>query len=324
MRMNKRKKLTHDDYSFGWVAALPEEQAAARAMLDEMHQDLPQKEGDANIYTLGRIGEHNVVIAGLPADGYGTVNAATVAKDMHRTFPSLRDYLMVGIAGGAGSADDIDVRLGDIVVSDEVIQYDLGKAHHQGHFETTEIPLRPSQRLRMAVGKLKALHLEEESEIPTFIRQVAEKRPKMKTFASRESLQDLLFEDTYEHSGPNDSCDECNPSNLVKRTAREDDSPKIYYGTIASGNSLVKSPERRNELTRRFKALCFEMEGAGFIESLQCLVIRSICDYADSHKNKQWQPYAAAAAAAYAKELILVMPISEAQASKTGRSGPLA
>lgn len=60
------------------------------------------------------------------------------------------------------------------------------------------------------------------------------------------------------------------------------------------------------------------MEGAGIIESLQCLVIRAVCDYADSHKNKLWQPYAAAAAAAYAKELILTIPISESQKSKMG------
>ena len=39
-----------------------------------------------------------------------------------------------------------------------------------------------------------------------------------------------------------------------------------------------------------------------------CLVIRGISDYADSHKNKIWQPYAAATAAAYAKELLLVIP----------------
>ncbi|KAI0427751.1 nucleoside phosphorylase domain-containing protein [Xylaria sp. FL1042] len=322
MKPNARKKLTHDHYSFGWVAALPEEQAAARAMLDEMHQDLPQKEGDINIYTLGRIGEHNIVIAGLPANRYGTVNAATVATNMHRTFPSLQDYLMVGIAGGAGNAHNVDVRLGDIVVSDTVIQYDLGKAHDQGHFETTAVPLQPSQRLEVAISRLKTSHLEEPSEIPGFIRQIAKKRPQMKNFASRESLKDLLFEDTYEHSGSNDNCDKCDPSKLVNRKSRDNDDPKIHYGTIASGNTLVKSSEKRKELVDRFKALCFEMEGAGFIKSLQCLVIRSICDYADSHKNKQWQPYAAAAAAAYAKELILVMPISEDQASMMGGSDP--
>lgn len=44
------------------------------------------------------------------------------------------------------------------------------------------------------------------------------------------------------------------------------------------------------------------------MDDFPCLVIRGICDYADSHKNDRWQPYAAATAAAYAKELLLVMP----------------
>ena len=43
------------------------------------------------------------------------------------------------------------------------------------------------------------------------------------------------------------------------------------------------------------------------MDNFPCLVIRGICDYADSHKNKQWQGYAAAAAAAYAKELLSVI-----------------
>jgi nucleoside phosphorylase len=46
------------------------------------------------------------------------------------------------------------------------------------------------------------------------------------------------------------------------------------------------------------------MEGAGIVNSFPCLVIRGICDYADSHKNKIWQKYAAAVAAAYAKLLL--------------------
>jgi hypothetical protein len=53
------------------------------------------------------------------------------------------------------------------------------------------------------------------------------------------------------------------------------------------------------------------MEAAGLMESFPCLVIRGICDYSDSHKNKQWQEYAAATAAAYAKELLSVIPASE-------------
>jgi hypothetical protein len=43
-------------------------------------------------------------------------------------------------------------------------------------------------------------------------------------------------------------------------------------------------------------------------------VIRGICDYADSHKNKQWRPYAAtvaAASAAYTKELLSIILAQE-------------
>ena len=50
--------------------------------------------------------------------------------------------------------------------------------------------------------------------------------------------------------------------------------------------------------------LCFEMEAAGLMNTFPCLVIRGICDYSDSHKNKDWQAYAAAVAAVYAKELL--------------------
>ena len=50
------------------------------------------------------------------------------------------------------------------------------------------------------------------------------------------------------------------------------------------------------------------MEAAGLMNSFSCLVIRGICDYADSHKNKRWQSYASGTAAAYAKELLLVIP----------------
>jgi nucleoside phosphorylase len=53
------------------------------------------------------------------------------------------------------------------------------------------------------------------------------------------------------------------------------------------------------------------MEAAGLMNHFPCLVIRGICDYADSHKNKTWQPYAAATAAACAKELLSVIPMAE-------------
>ncbi|KAI0183650.1 hypothetical protein EV127DRAFT_17456 [Xylaria flabelliformis] len=307
------KKLTNGDYSVGWIAAVPVERAAAEAMLDDRHQKPPKTSGDINNYTFGEIGDHNVVIASLPHDGYGTINAAIVASNMRRSFPSLEVFLMVGIAGGAPVV--ADVRLGDVVVSTKLVQYDLGKSLGKDRFETTAIPLRPSQELRMAVAALQARHEAEPSRIPDILSQVAEQNPHMENYASREFLQDLLFESAYEHPKAESNCSRCDKSRLVRRTWRRSNDPMIHYGVIASGNQVIKHATTRDKLAQQFKALCFEMEGAGFIENLQCLVVRCICDYADSHKNKQWQRYAAATAAAYAKELLGLMPIVESQAS---------
>jgi nucleoside phosphorylase len=89
-------------------------------MLDEIHQGLDLAQGDKNTYTLGQIGEHNVVIACLPSGTTGITPAANVAKDMLRSFPRIRIGLMVGTGGGAPSPNkppSEDIRLGDVVVS---------------------------------------------------------------------------------------------------------------------------------------------------------------------------------------------------------------
>jgi nucleoside phosphorylase len=111
-------------------------------MLDERHEMLPQPATDDNNYTLGRIGQHNVVIACLPAGVTGVTSAARVAEHMRATFTSLRFGLMVGIGSGVPS-DQHDIRLGDVVVSKPsdtfggVIQYDFGKTVQQGRFVKT-------------------------------------------------------------------------------------------------------------------------------------------------------------------------------------------
>jgi nucleoside phosphorylase len=79
---------------------------------------------------------------------------------------------------------------------------------------------------------------------------------------------------------------------------------EVHYGTIASGNTLMKDPFKRDELASKANILCFEMEAAGLIDGFRCLVIRGICDYSDSHKNDSWQGYAAMTAAVYAKQIL--------------------
>lgn len=90
----------------------------------------------------------------------------------------------------------------------------------------------------------------------------------------------------------------------MKRRVREDKTPQPHYGIIASGNAVIKDGETRERLREAIGALCFEMEAAGLMQDFPYIVIRGICDYADSHKDKQWQGYAALAAASYTKELL--------------------
>lgn len=303
------KRLSHDAYTVGWVAALPIEMAAAQAMLDDIHLPLSMNPNDSNVYAFGNIGNHNIVIACLPSGQYGITSAALVANNMRWSFPSIQIRLMVGIGGGV--PDKVDIRLGDVVISTPtasssgVIQYDFGKTVKAGRFQLSGALNKPPQQLLTAVAKLRADHQLGPSRISEYLATMRERNPSMKAYTYRGAGQDRLYKPTYDHVG--DSCDECDLSQLTRRDARPNNCPKIHYGTIASANQVMKHGQTRRRLAQELNVLCFEMEAAGLMDSFPCLVIRGICDYSDSHKAKQWQEYAAATAAAYAKELLSVI-----------------
>ncbi|ETS77358.1 hypothetical protein PFICI_11232 [Pestalotiopsis fici W106-1] len=300
--------IAPEEYTVGLVCALPLEMAAVELMLDQTHPEIPEQDpADHNSYTLGQIQGHNVVIACLPAGTYGTTTAATVAKDLLRTFKSIRFDLMVGIGGGAPSRIH-DIRLGDIVVSQPdrtnggIIQYDRGKIVKDGEFQRTGSLNAPPQTLLTALARLQAKHMIEESRIPQFLDDLVTKVPKKakKKFSYQGAIHDCLYLAEYDHIDAGSTCEECDRTRTVQRDERDDTDPVIYYGTIASGNQVIKHGTTRDRLSKELGALCFEMEAAG-LQDFPSLVIRGICDYADSHKNKMWQEYAAAA---FAKELL--------------------
>lgn len=300
----KNTLVDSEEYTVGWVCALPLEMAAARGMLDQIHPDLPQQDPkDHNSYILGEILGHKIVIACLPVGIYGTNPAATVANNLLRTFKSIRFGLMVGIGGGAPSPQH-DIRLGDVVISQPsetlggVIQHDRGKILPRGEFHRTGLYNTPPQLLLTALARLQATHMTEESRVPEFLAQLVTKSPKRQKgkFSYQGSLNDRLYQPDYEHVKPeNATCGECDESKTVKRDDRDDTEPYFHYGIIASGNQVIKDGKTRERLSQEYGALCFEMEAAG-LHDFPCLIIRGICDYADSHKNKVWQEYAAATA----------------------------
>lgn len=317
-----------DSYTIGWIAALATERAAAEEMLDDQHErpvDFKQPQTDKNSYTWGRIGEHNVVIASLEAGMYGTTPAATTANSLLSLFPQVRFGLLVGIGGGIPSAAR-DIRLGDVAVSQPgsftggVIQYDLAKANAAGKVERKDFLNKPPQVLLKALPNLQAKHKRKTFGIPGILKSMEDQNPGM--FVSEPGEpgyefqgveNDHLFDPSCEHvSGI--GCSGCDMRKVLKRDPRRrPDVPKVHYGIIASGNTLVKDAASCERLLGHLECdcICYEMEAAGLMNTFPCLVIRGICDYAGSHKNDRWQAYAAATAAAFATELLSYVPIAD-------------
>ncbi|KAF7156395.1 hypothetical protein CNMCM6106_009662 [Aspergillus hiratsukae] len=310
------KTLSRDEYTVGWISALSLEEAAAVAMLDEIHGNAGQLEMDNNSYKFGSMAGHNCVIACLPAGVYGHTSATIVADNMRWSFPSVRFWLLVGIGGGAPT-EKADIRLGEVVVSTPtaqihspgVIQYDYGKMIRDGVFERKGILDKPPPLLLNAVTSLQAQHRTEGcSRILELIDEMTSKHPDMRArYGPRDLRSDVLFKADYDH-GKRDNCQNCDQRFAVARPGRQSYAPVIHYGTIGSANGLMRDRTLRDRLAKEIGILCFEMEAAGLVDNFECLTIRGICDYADSHKNKEWQEFAAATAAAYAKELLGVIP----------------
>ncbi|KAM0405980.1 hypothetical protein ACHAPZ_002731 [Fusarium culmorum] len=271
--------------------------AAARAMLDAQHADLPRQGNDTNSYVLGTMHKHNIAIACLPE--YGTNNAASVLSNLKNTFPNIRIGLMVGIGGGVPTK--VDIRLGDIVVGIRVMQFDLGKKLSE-RFQRTAIPKIPDSSIRTVISNLRSQHELRSSRIPLILKDKMSEYP---TYWLPDE-PDRLFESMYNHQSSKPNCNECDPSKLEARKIRGSTDPVIHYGAIASGNHVMRDAASRDDITRELDVICFEMEAAGLMDIMPCLPIRGICDYSDTHKDKKWQRYAAATAAAYAYEFLEV------------------
>ncbi|KAI8294629.1 hypothetical protein K4K56_001810 [Colletotrichum sp. SAR 10_98] len=173
------RRISASNFTIGWVCALPIELAAAEEMLDEEFAELPSQPTDSNIYSFGRIKDHNVVMACLPAGQMGTNSAATVASQMKSSFPSLRFGVLVGIGGGVPNIDhNIDIRLGDVVISQPmgqhggVIQYDFGKTGPGGRITRTGSLNAPPQILLSALSKLRAKHFRGKTNVNEYLSKI--------------------------------------------------------------------------------------------------------------------------------------------------------
>ncbi|GLA29738.1 hypothetical protein AnigIFM63326_007650 [Aspergillus niger] len=285
-------------------------------MLDVEHRRPPDLEVlsdfDTNQYRFGRIGGHNVVLAILQAGVYGITQAALASSMMRRVFPSIQFALMVGIGGGVPS-ESHDIRLGDVVVSmpvagyPGVLQYDFGKLGPDGEVTATGALNRPAPKALAAIAAMQADYMMRDSGLMEITSDALRKHPRIRAkFSHPGMVNDVLYRADYDHVAGN-NCRNCSHHMAVFRTPRETTEPNVHYGLIGSGNQVIKNGKFRERLREKHGVLCFETEAAGALEAFRCLVIRGICDYADSHKNDMWQGYAALTAAAYTKDLLLLI-----------------
>ncbi|KAF5548192.1 vegetatible incompatibility het-e-1 [Fusarium napiforme] len=182
-----------------------------------------------------------------------------------------------------------------------------------GQIQHTAVPRTLAQLIGKALSCLQSEHQPHSSRIPLILKERFRAYPAY----ARPTTADRLFVSEYRHDSQAPSCDDCSSSALIQRSQRSTDNPYIFYGTIASGNQVMKSSTVRDKVAQELNAICFEMEAAGLNDICPCLSVRGICDYSDSHKSKEWQEYAAATAAAFAREFLEKLPPTEEISAST-------
>ncbi|KAB8234347.1 purine and uridine phosphorylase [Aspergillus alliaceus] len=323
------------DFAVAIICALPIEADAVEALFDETYDRLGKiygkQPGDANAYINGRIGEHDIVLCYMPGMGIGS--AASVASSLRVSYKGVRLALVVGICGGAPYASsDQNIFLGDVIVSDAVVEYDFGRQYPGGFQRKTdvkEILGRPDREIRTLLAGLKGkqtrIEFQDQMSQHLCIIQQSDTR------WQHPRCEDILYKASYHHKhysqGSTVNCccfDGGNPENICsealdesckklgcdeKQVSRRRDGAEavkasLHIGKVASANRVMKSGDHRDNIIKAERVIGFEMEGAGVWDNISCIIIKGVCDYADSHKSKTWQAYAAATGASAAKTFL--------------------
>jgi nucleoside phosphorylase len=307
-------ELNPELYTVAWIAPLEIEAKAALYMLDNEHQGrFALGRGDDYVFQAGDINGHNVVVATLPpGQEYGTGSAAALASQVKKFFPHLWFGLLVGVAAGLpnlSQSPPLDIRLGDVLValpkgdSAGLVAYDLGKETGSGGFQLLSfgrVLANTEPVVRSAIGSIKMKAPNDTQAFLPIYEAMKDKEHSDGNFHDPGQERDRLYH-----------IDDHGVERLVKRVNRPDlPDPKrtrVWYGPIGSGDKLMKNARKRNELRDKYGVIGLEMEAAGTMNRIPVGVIRGVCDYGDEHKNKEWQPYAAAMAAAFAKAVLYQM-----------------
>ncbi|OHW96525.1 phosphorylase superfamily protein [Colletotrichum incanum] len=254
--------------------------------------------GDYNTYSTGRMGSHDVVLLLLP--NMGKISAASAAASLRSSFTGIKLAILTGICGGVpGIGTSNEVFLGDVVISKSIMQYDLGRKYPNRFApkDTIEDSLgRPNKEIRSLVTTFITLHGRSDlqrraSHVLGQIQQRATDEGHQNLYRRPPATEDRLFK----------------PGYLTGTTTQDGtvgQEIRVVVGRVGSGDTVVKAGLDRDRIAGEHDLIAFEMEGAGVWEEIPCIIVKAVCDYADSHKNKKWQHFAAATAASTTKALL--------------------
>jgi nucleoside phosphorylase len=305
LRRQKMLKKSEFTPKIGIITALPVEFKFVKRILNNPRIDIVREEKRLyQEYNHGTIesksaGAHEIVVARC---GKGNIRAAIQADALIHKYPTVDVIFMVGVAAGVPNVKDAKqhVRLGDIVVCNEfgVIKYDDVKKY------TKKIEYVPK-------------HNQPQYEWLTRVENHIENMERMPPYWSY--LDKILNEEreVRPRTAPLKDTPWVESEKAVKQPVvpgHDPKRPRIHSGAIGSSDTVLKSAKFRDKLSKKFKIKAIEMEASGIAEATWehgkgYFVIRGICDFANDDKNKRWQPYAAAAAAAFTQDLIESMPL---------------
>ncbi|KAK7428277.1 hypothetical protein QQZ08_005174 [Neonectria magnoliae] len=301
--MEPTRPTTRLGFNIAIICALTIEADAVEALFDHYWDDdgppYDKAPGDPNAYSTGSIGRHNVVLAYMP--GMGKVSSTAVAANCHTSFPNIKLALVVGVCGAVPfvPSSDVEIVLGDVIMSSGVIQYDLGRQLPERFVRKNTLQEslgRPNAEVRALLAKLEGIRARKilRSKMVGHLNKL-QNEPELEAKYPGVA-HDKLFNATYRHISDGKTCEECGCNGELVLRRRFDQGipqPAVYFGLIASGDKVMKSGEERDDIARQESVIGFEMEGAGVWDTFPCIVIKGACDYADSHKTKVWPTTAA-------------------------------
>ncbi|KAL6401231.1 putative kinesin [Ilyonectria robusta] len=320
---------------------MPKEFDPVRALFDDgascTYHGPPE---DNNVYVVGRFAQHHTVL--MMPGGKGELDAGMCTQRLRDRFQMIELTLLVGICGAMPQNFEVEesIYLGDVIVGTRVWRYLHDARSSQLQSGGVDLELRnlvaesASQRVKQLGNLLKTEDFREEIiELSFNYLTLLRGRKEVDKYKYPGHMSgftpDKLFKSNYLHlhrsSDLQCSCDDptkrscdtakhtsckdlgCGEDGIERERAQTEEPPKpnLHVGTIASADVVMRAVSEFDSIFKKHNVLGVDMEGGGVRKATDCIVIKGAVDYADTHKNKDFAHYAAAAAASVAKAFLM-------------------